>query len=1700
MASLKDFKQTGGVSLSDFAVEGSLTPIGNEASNLNLAALTASLSENPESIEATYLKVASRLNGSGEREMTQRVVERARQQTKEKGQKALVSLMTDPDLSDEEREASVNAYMDETSSLYDLQNVVATEALIAESDPDETVEAETARINSAELLDNVNQYRADKQALLNRELAKNNQGLMGNIADFLEIMVPFTEGTVSGRTVSGIRDGDGLAIAQGLAWLGGSKAQVRDTLKGLPIEKRRKVMQIAVDSINESSGIVLPGDNEFARAEMLRLALEENSYGDAEEWLDNTIGVLDLLGVFGLAKGGVKAAARKLGVGRGGRGIEAPIPSPEQAAKDAPYIPEREAPLAETATDAELRAAEDAAEASIADRKLRTEEDASEGRLAARRAEQEQDPVRRAERGAEAREESRRAVRGEGRESLSEAEAASEARIAARRTGGDAARMTDEELRMAEDAAEARRLQLESKVRLEAARAPVQPSSYSQILRNNNPAKSRALNAATTEDLSGQVAKATYGTSRTDAIAHDHLPEVEQLGGEVKNKVSQPEPVRQGPASRIPKSIKDVVDSNGALFFSETQKVAVASKVIHDFNNASGLVTRTEMTVPLGRDLGSNFKVGVTYGPRDNGWLNPGEGVDKVKLALRRYGVRDEDITVLGRQGDEYRPTSLDNPEGTDFLVRVDYDHAISADEVADISGWSAMDIVKNFFDRMPHKFGGVSGTITRSLFDPSSIFTKDVLGGAVTGVLRSATLEKRLGDLTERFTKKFNKLSKDEQQIFEQEVRRANLEGWNKPTKTLKADGWSDTGIAALENWRATWDTVYWLRNNAFAKENRSRGYGIYEDATSNSRLLVKEYKRGAIKDGARVYDPITDEMRNLAKHEIDEIYEKGGSVGKVRSKFIHNGEEAVEQIVVRNNADAYVRRVRDDDQILNYREGYYTVYYDAPHFIDEIVSDKYGRELMRKAVKTSRDLPTAERTAKGLNDNAPPNTRYERRDAKERASYTADDLWEITESSGGVAQKVRGERLGDANSAVTDEAEMHVLGPADSMIRAIRSVSPKVGMGEWFDAIESRTIAQFGHMFPKDKYGNPVFPPDTSPGSIRADKAYGAEARDARTIVEYINSMKRSYYNSADDGVKNLFRAFAEASGERGLSKVERAAEVTADKAGPTRLGKGVAFTLYIATNVPRALLVQEFQAVQLAALAPTYAAGKLGADTSAMMARRLGGRWEKLSNWSETSSKAELDEMYEALDRSGTVDIIDKSNLVKGTMQEVAEATAMGGRRSAFGQITGRASQAVSLARRAGFDKGEEFNKTSAWITHYKLKRDKLGRKLTKSEIDEVTFEAENWTYMMNRAGEFPWNENALGIVMQYLQVPYKAFLTMTTNRHITWQQKAKLAAFNVSFFGAMPSTFLYSVLGDSLPTSQDGWDSEAREAFMQGLGAYLFNKTVGGTYEFFSEDSEWKDLDFSSLRAIDGRGLWEYATTLWSTDAGEIIANTPAGSLVMGYNPRITNAIKSVAELFHFREPADTTRAGVGETLIELGSVSSGFSNAYKAWQIAEYEKIYNSEGSATVDNAPTPTAIAKVFGINTVEEARKWHTDKELYRRSQSYKDDVKERYRLVSRGLWKEGISMEEQARVRETINRANAIFENDPLAREITMQELRKDLRDGNSLMVSRVQQMMRMPEEELTGMINAMPISDDRKANLFRQIEAIDNIRNEE
>ena len=1676
MASLDDFKVKRNISLDDFQVQGPLTLVSNEGSNVNLAAYTAALSNDPNSVEATYLRTVDQLNREGKSELVGEVVDSARRQTAPHEKQAFASLLADPDLPDEEKQKIADAYLEDRSSLYDIRNIVSTEALISDSEG-ETEESSEARVNFAAALNTVNEYNAVKQALLNKEREMGNKDFVNKLVDFVEIAMPFNEGLAAGDMLSRMRGGDQSAVLQGLAWMAGAKGNIREAFKAMPINKRREALQAMAEvARSSSSSIFFPGTNEFMRAELLQTALDEGHYGTGEALVDTLVSFLDLMGV--------GAALRE-----GSRAVRSTKAIPETV---------EEVPFGASAPDDELRAAEDAVEAQVADRVLRSQEDASEARIRARQAEVEADPVRRAEDAAERRAESRAAVRGEGREALSELEAASESRIQARRTGGDAARMTDEELRSAEDMTEI----LANKARVESVRSGTQPASLSRTYQNTNPGKARALHQMVAADRTGVSAKAGYGSTRTEAVANDVLPEAASIDGSVRNKVSLPDPIKEGPSKANPR-VMDEVNRNGAIYLTPEQKTSVANRVINDFNNAVGVVTRTEMTVPAAHEIGGRFKVGVTYGPRDSGWSSAEDGIERVKVGLRRYGVKDEDITLLRRSGDEYVPAKLEEVgEGGDYLVRVDYDYPIAAKDITKMEGWTDIDVRNNFLDGMPHVLSKLHlGSAQRHFIDPASMFDKHIAGGAGVAVLKSGRLEKVLSELATDFTEVYNKLSRPMQDMLEAEIKRANLEGRNATDTHLLAQGWDEEGVRALKLWREGWDTAYWVENSILIKDLRNKGFSLLEDPIGDTRLFVKELPRNQAGSHRRAYDPESGRMVNLEASDLTKLYEDGGSVARLRQKeFLVSPDEPVELVIVKNQPGGpFAREIRESDQVLNYREGYYTVTYDAPKFVERVTYDKIirdaegnivkkGREVDRRAIATARDTASANRMIKRMGREADDNVEFIRRDSRERQQFGSEETWSLNSSQGRLAQRARGQRLEDANSPITDEMHNHILGPVDSLIRSVRSMSARAGMSDYMEAVKERSIAKFGHMFPKDDFGNPVFPGNSGPENIKAAEAFGDEAAAARSVVEYINSLERGYYNAIDDGFKFFFRRMADWAGKKELSVFERASNFAAEVAQPTRLGKSTAFTLYLALNPLRQLVVQGHQATQLLALSPKYAAGQLSGDMAAIIVRKAEGKYRGIEKWAESSSSDYIDEAYEGLERSGTLAIIDKSNLIRGTLQEVADATSMGGFRRSTGQrAIGLAAQGIAGARKAGFDAGESINKMSSWLTHFHMKKQEVGgRKLTETELDEVTALSENWTYNMNRSGEFAYNENHWGLIGHFMQVPHKAFTTMTLNRQISKTQKAKLAAFNLLMYGGPPGTLISSMYAPFLPE-----DGEVRQALLNGLESYAFNKLASLMY---GEDIL---IDYSSLSSTDGTGLLEFVSTLATLSPGKVLAESPSGSLFFGYNPRVTNAFKKVAEVFHFKEPDDGgDPASVGEALTEAASMASGMSNAFKARLIWKTGKIHNSSGDVVASDVPNIYAMAKVLGLGSQEEALSRYVKTELYEGSEDWRNDLRERHRLFKRDIFREGITPEEQDYYIRAMNWINSEFTT-PAAQDEMLKLFNQDVENGDDTIQRGILNYMDRQgftdPRSVRDLINNAPLDDEAKQGLHKAMDDI-------
>lgn len=1251
---------------------------------------------------------------------------------------------------------------------------------------------------------------------------------------------------------------------------------------------------------------------------------------------------------------------------------------------------------------------------------------------------------------------------------------------------------------------------LVSNVTRDQVRTRVQPSTVSQNYKDVNPSKATAAHELAAADESGEAAQALYGTTRTDAIANDLAPEVAKVDGSVRNKVGRPESIHDAERTPAP-DVMDFVQNDGAIHYWEAEKRAMRARVVNDFEQAKGMNARKEMFSVDSLPDGVGIK--AVYGPPQGGFQSAEEAMAMARWSLRDYGVDDAAITILQRQGADYVPVSkealggVDNTRviargkvelqgqepslvtstnaatgeqivqtstGSSFTVRRKSDFLVQVESKykfnpGDVAAWSEADVKYNIFDRV-NAFKGTSGagSFQRHMLDAHSMLHPNITLGANVVVDKAAGLEKELLKVGDSFAENYKKLTRARQEFLEQTIKDANAQGLDLNYNKLVADGATPSEIAALKEWRGYWDTIYHLENKDMVKTMRARGFNEFVDEVTDTRLFVKPVSRNQVAGDAKVYNYADDTITTMRADEVSELYARDGTLARMRQPM-SVGDDAAEFIVSENAVGKnYLRALTDDSQVLNYRKGYYAVNYKDPQFIVKVVKDSRGNTLYEKAVATAGNTADADMMVRRMT--ATDGGSYYRRGDIKKMDMRSNDYWDLQQAGGRSAQKVRGKRLEDATSTVSDPSMNNIMGPVESMVSSARSISNRVAMRDMMEATKARFMSQFDEYLPTGQYGQKVLP-----GNIEDVKYRGGQTpnqkklADARTTFEYIKYLEDGYINAIDDGYKATLKALSDVSGSVGLSKAERGLGWMSEARGPSAMAKNLAFNMYLATNPFRQMIIQSHQAIQLTANFPRWIAqGRAVPQVSVLTAFQLGIEPNKTILRGAGLTLEEAKTMYKQFQRTGQTASIDKQNLIRGSLGDLAD-TVVGGkiRKWAFSPLT--------AMRRIGFDAGENVNTMTSWLAH----RDQAireGKDFSRADVqDMVSGKARNYTYNMNAAGDMPYNQNALAALFQFMQVPHKAMTQMMFNRVLSPAQKLRLVGFNAMMY-TLPPAAMYSLFGDILPD-----DPEVRDAVVQGVEGLVLNKLIE------TSTGDESRIDFSGLSPADMFGTYDFIHSLFTTDAGTVMASTPSGQLFFGNNPRVTNFAKTAARYFNLIDDYEDVTT-FGNVAHDFASLSSGYSNAFKAAYALHYQRKLNTMGGITDSNVTKPEAVAQVFGFGTLDEAQKRYVNDKTYKATKAYEDDVKAWYKDFKKHIARQGITPGEVEHTTKVFGEAWRVWGNDDYqARQIISGELKKDAQAGDSRMYQSVMKATGvMDHNEVKGLIKAIPgyAEDKRKA----------------
>ncbi len=1219
-----------------------------------------------------------------------------------------------------------------------------------------------------------------------------------------------------------------------------------------------------------------------------------------------------------------------------------------------------------------------------------------------------------------------------------------------------------------------RSIDLNSTVRVE------NPSSVANIVQQANPSQSRALHEAVFKSVNDNVAEGLYGVGKSQAIINDVYPQVIAADRSISSKaVDIQRNIRIDP--ELDSSVRSMIRaSDVAIHYSQEELITAKSNIVKDFSSATDLVPNDAMGhFASGFKLdGSGIEIGAVYGTKEGAFLRAEDAITQAEFALRKQGVAREDVEILAKQGLDYVPVNIQDVKGIDgsYLVRINTRREI---DPTDITRFTDDEKVRlNFFDRSPLAVWDRTGSVSRWMFDAASMLPKRLTGAASVATDIGSRFEKQMLDIATQFSDKYNKFDKARKAKIDDYIKEANFKGIAFDQSDLIARGFASDEIAAVKSWKDFWDAHYILENHDVLRTLNSQGFQMFKNA--NTELYVKPISKNS--QLGKIYDPVSGTVVNIAPDVLDDLYAKGGTIARLRrpTEFsfgmpagsgVKQVTDTTEYMIVRNTPNEYLRKFRDTDQVLNYRDGYYQIQYSAPRFVDEISLDASGLETGRRAIAVAGDTREAQHFAdRQLRNN--PDKRYKVR-ADDKASALGSNDWFDTNSvRGRISQKHRGKLLEDATGINHLGDGSYIVNPVESAIRASRSIAGRTVNRPMLETAKARAVQKYNDVFPSNGIGGKRFPSSVSEIGAKGE-ASASHTADARTTFEYINYLENGYINTIDEFVKSQWNNIATALGERGLSKTERGALKMAEAdTGPTGFGKNFVFHAYIGTNILRNWIVQTNQILRTAAYNPK---GWLSGSMTKLFGEYSGIKMGALKNPSADGAA-----FTRFMDESGLLDSVDKQNLVRGSLLDAA------GSSSKAYRVLGKA---VELPRKMGFDAGESMNLLGHGAAVFdKWKRE--GKDMTDlATMREAHSELRAISYDMNFAGDMVYNQTSTAMLLQFMQVPHKAFL-QATNRRIPANVRARMIAADTVLWGT-PLALISSVMGgDIAPENED-----LHKLFIEGAEGLLLNN-------MFSELlGEKVDVDFSSLAPYDMEGWGKFFHAMLTGGLTQVLNNSPAGQMFLADGGRVQSAIKSMSRYFSPWTPGERTAEEAGAVANEIAKIASGWNNVMKSRQMFALGKSLDKYGNVIDPNVNSTEAVMQLFGFGTGHTKAMYETQMKAAEGTKQYNDEVLQVYKEVKQyyqNAFAAGITDPKQ--VQAVTGQLLMAYKDSPQAMQIIQQQLQKDLSGRDNQLMFMMMKSVDLPQFGLTvDQIKRAPISDEQKQLYIERLQDAKKARSE-
>lgn len=1620
------------VTLQSFRDKTETDPIFNEATASNFATKLSLLNEGQDIDELTS-RVRSEVLGQSVPN-TKKLLEAAREreaaEAKEFMKQRLGKLKDDP----LNKNAVVSDWIDGVGKKLTADELLYNRALkqtvsVEETTPDEVAEMGNMYREAAA-------SRAMEKAAINRANLANNTSMTDTLANFSEALIPFAEWNNFDNISQKLRSDDPDIRYLGIVALGKHKQQLKEWYSNQTLAERRRLIPIIASLVQKNSAVVLD-ENEMMNADYLRTIIDSDYYGESDYWIDNILGVLDAVGVGFTAKSAVKGVlkgAKKVKVGKIAN-------SPDEApTNNAGTLPTRDGDVPEIAEEVAKKAPEKK----------------SQGPL----------------------------------DGFQE-----DGKNASQRVAGETdARVVDEEIA---DRAKADNIT-----------GGPETNSPASVIKEVAPATVAKVVDDVAEDLTDKKAQSWFGRKSSDVIGWMFGPKLGTKGGSTPRMPSIT-------ADELKASIRGIVSpssaqvdtvKSGRISLTDAEKAQSGQKRMDRMSKpatVTGSKTATWVANPTKgvrntagqiaarlnesthTALPDGGRITMNYGPKgpNEFFSTPKRATESIEPALRHAGITSNDVTVMkldksGRRWEPATKADLKNNAKGKYLTQVTqrYFH-----DVKDIDEWSELEdayVKRNMTDRFLNTNFGGAGTLTSHLLDMASMLNPHITLSANVAVDRASKITAELGQATMYLDNGMRKLPKNRRKKLEDLWYLANQHGF-------KIDKANNYGLNAVEldlhdTFRSINDTLYALNNAQHRKNLHQRGYRVF-NTNDSTHLFVKDVPVAPKSAVQNAYDPITDTVRKLTTDEIDRLYKVGGTLGKLDKGFKTPQGASASHIISMNDSNSWMRRISDNDSPLRYREGYYQVHYRDPIFIKQRRAG--GGPDDWYVIGSARNSSDARKKIEALKaHDKKGESEFESRLDKKNNSFDSSDGWSAAMQQGRTAEKIRGKRLGEHDSGAFDDPR--ILDASEAIERSIHDISQRTSMRDWLDDTKDRTMAQFS--------GKGVLPKEHGkerwPQKLEDIKGTSKDAGDLRTTWEYIHRMESGWVNHVDDSIKNAMQHMSKMFGAGDNAAAAMAEEFFLNRwhgQGVTGYAKKKVFQAYLALNPLRQVIVQSHQVLQLTPLEPKFVMTKLAGQMALLSMAEIGPQGFAKSKLmkrflkSNDMSKAEAIDMVSSWRKSGLPDSVSQSNLVRSNWEHAMS----GGPLDKAGKLVDK--HVIDPVQKIGFDAGERANVKAAWLTFYH--RAKVAGKDVKDQavLDNITAEARNYTLNMNRAGDMPYNQNALGIALQFIQVPHKATTQVLFNRKLTIAERAKLLLWNSTVYG-LPASYIVEEYFPDFGVD----DPEVREIIKRGAETTVLNWIAT------QATGEEQNVDYSNLSPWDASALGDVFENIWVDGWSAAWLKSPAGQLA---STRVPALFKSMARLTNVVEDYDTptTLGRVAMDFINLASGPANLSKSFQALYLHEVGKKLNSAGDAQYA-ATTLEKLAIAAGFRTFAESESVALRIRLSKQIASTKDDARKWLREWGKHMTAEGkapINGVDAWQLYAEAWRVEGWANNEVVNKEIRSY-IRRLIRDPDADFINKVIEKYgegAMSPNDFRNYIHNYPgISSEQKKHYLDQVEA--------